>query len=700
MSLPPDAAPAAAQAWFAPALADEYELRRELGAGGMATVWLALDRRHEREVAIKVMHPELAASVGADRFLREIRLVARLQHPHILPLFDSGRGAGGVLWFAMPLVDGESLRGRLQREGALAFDDAVRLVRQLADALDYAHARGVVHRDLKPENVLLAGAHALLADFGVARGPDADGGDGAPDALTSVGMTLGTPTYMSPEQALADRALDGRSDVYSLGCVCYEAIAGQAPFAGANAYAIIRQHLASPPPPLRAARGTLPAGAEAAVVRALAKDPDDRFATAGAFAEALERAAADARQPSRADAGLRVTERQQAARTRVLVLEFANIARAADADWLSTGIAETVAADLGKIAGVQVVGQDTTSRRRIESAVAGRTVDPEVAAEVGGTVGARWVVWGAFQKAGPRVRITPHYLDTAGAGASVGGEKIDGLMDDIFELQDRIVTGLARAMRIELTSSEVAGIARPETADLGAYEHYARGYRAYLEFGKASAEAGSEHFRAAIALDPDYALAHAGLGVIQMPRYIASGDPAVLAEGVRHLERAVALDPSIGEAYALLAYMHFRRAASTRRSASPARASSASPGATWGGTCSAAAATAARWSRTSPRRSRAPCRPTCAPSRSTRATCTAGWRSAPSTRSAASTPTPRRCSTARCSSRSPARRSPSSGRGCCARRSTSAPASSPRRRPCSTTRSRATRGRTTCSPRS
>jgi serine/threonine-protein kinase len=169
-----------ARAWVAAALGDTYRVEREIGRGGMATVWLAHDRRHDREVAIKVMHPELAASVGVDRFVREIRLVARLQHPHILPLFDSGRGDDGVLWFVMPLVGGESLRARLQREGALELADAVRLVRQIADALDYAHARGVVHRDLKPENVLLSGAHALLADFGVARGPDADAATARP----------------------------------------------------------------------------------------------------------------------------------------------------------------------------------------------------------------------------------------------------------------------------------------------------------------------------------------------------------------------------------------------------------------------------------------------------------------------------------------------------------------------------------------
>ena len=537
------------------ALGDRYEVLREVGRGGMASVHLARDLRHERDVAVKVLLPELAASLGADRFLREIRLVARLQHPHILPLFDSGE-ADGLLYFVMPFVDGESLRTRLDHEGAFGFDDSVRLVRQVADALDYAHARGVVHRDLKPENVLLADGQALLADFGVARWTADAGAQTA--TLTSVGMTVGTPAYMSPEQATAEREIDARSDVYSLGCVCYELLAGRPPFRGASAMAVISQHLTKSPAPLVGARAPLPEGVTVAVGRALAKDPADRFATAGEFAAALERAVVEARQPSTADLRLRAVERQQEARQRVLVLDFDNLAHAADADWLSTGIAETVSADLNKIAGVKVVGQDFAIRRRVEAALHGRRLDAEVAAEVGRSVGAQWVVWGAFQKFGPRIRITPQFVDTNDL-TRLGGEKIDGMMDDIFALQDRIVTGLAEALRIQLTSGEVARIEQPQTVHLGAYEHYARGYRAYLEFGKESVKVAADHFRAAIAIDPEYALAHAGLGIIHGPMYIAAGRREILDEGARLLERAIALDPSIGEAYGWLAYMQFRQ---------------------------------------------------------------------------------------------------------------------------------------------
>src|SRR5689334_25189836 len=211
----------------AAALADRYRIERELGAGGMATVYLAEDLKHRRRVAIKVLRPELGAAVGAERFLREIETTANLRHPHILPLYDSG-SAGGLLYYVMPLVEGESLRDRLAREKQLPIDDALRIAREVADALSYAHARGVIHRDIKPENILLEGGHAVVADFGIARAVSTAGAD----RLTETGMAIGTPMYMSPEQAAGDPDLDGRSDLYSLGCVLYEMLGVQAPFTG------------------------------------------------------------------------------------------------------------------------------------------------------------------------------------------------------------------------------------------------------------------------------------------------------------------------------------------------------------------------------------------------------------------------------------------------------------------------------------
>jgi Tol biopolymer transport system component len=267
------------------ALASSYRVTRELGRGAMATVYLAEDLKHRREVAVKVLLPEVASALGPDRFLREIEIAAGLSHPHILPLHDSGE-VDGFLFYVMPYVEGESLRERLDREKQLPVDEAVRLGREVADALSYAHSRGVVHRDIKPENILMQSGHAAVADFGIARAVTAAGGD----RLTRTGVTVGTPTYMSPEQA-AGEELDGRSDLYALGCVVYEMLAGTPPFTGASVQSLASQHLTVEPRPVTSFRPAVPAGVAAALQRALAKSPADRFNPVGQFAEALTPAA-------------------------------------------------------------------------------------------------------------------------------------------------------------------------------------------------------------------------------------------------------------------------------------------------------------------------------------------------------------------------------------------------------------------------
>jgi len=263
-------------------LADHYRLKRELGTGGMATVYLAEDVKHQREVAIKVLRPELAAMLGAERFLNEIRVTAHLQHPNILPLYDSGEAAG-LLYYVMPYVGGESLRAWLERETQLPFDDALRITREVADALAYAHSRGVVHRDIKPENILLEAGHAVVVDFGIARAISAAGGD----RLTETGMAVGTPAYMSPEQASGESRVDGRTDIYALACVLYEMLAGEPPFTGPTAQALMAKRFTAAVPPLSATRETVPGSVERAIIRALAKAPADRFATVTQFADAL-----------------------------------------------------------------------------------------------------------------------------------------------------------------------------------------------------------------------------------------------------------------------------------------------------------------------------------------------------------------------------------------------------------------------------
>jgi serine/threonine-protein kinase len=267
---------------LAGSLTDRYEVQSELGAGGMAAVYRAIDLKHQRDVAIKVLHPELGAALGGERFLSEIRTTARLQHPHILPLLDSG-DADGLLYYVMPLVSGETLRHRLEREQQLPIDDAVSIAREVADALGYAHGLGVIHRDVKPENILLRDGHALVADFGIALAVQTAGGA----RMTQTGLSLGTPQYMSPEQAMGERTIDGRSDVYALGAVTYEMLAGEPPFTGPNVQAIVARILAEEPRRLATQRKAVPAGVENAVMRALEKLPADRYSRAADFAAAL-----------------------------------------------------------------------------------------------------------------------------------------------------------------------------------------------------------------------------------------------------------------------------------------------------------------------------------------------------------------------------------------------------------------------------
>ena len=270
------------------ALADRYPIDRELGRGGMATVYLAHDVKHGRPVAFKVLSPELAAMLGAERFLREIEIAAKLSHPHILPLYDSGQ-VGGLLYYVMPHIAGESLRDRLNREQQLSINEAVRFAQQVAAALDYAHRRDIVHRDIKPENILLHEGHALVADFGIALAVRAAGGE----RITETGLSLGTPHYMSPEQATGDRQIDSRSDIYSLGCVLYEMLAGEPPFNGPNTQAIVARILTEQPRALRMVRDNVPVTLERAITKSLARLPADRFATAARFSEALDRTDAE-----------------------------------------------------------------------------------------------------------------------------------------------------------------------------------------------------------------------------------------------------------------------------------------------------------------------------------------------------------------------------------------------------------------------
>jgi serine/threonine-protein kinase len=372
------------------ALADRYTLDRELGRGGMATVWLAHDLKHDRPVALKVMRPELAATLGPARFLREIRLCARLQHPHILAVLDSGaleQGGAELLWFTMPFVEGESLRGRIAREGPLPLADALRIAREVADGLHYAHQHGVIHRDIKPENVLLSGSHALIADFGIARALAAD--EGRDDRLTETGITLGTPHYMSPEQAAGERALDARSDIYSLGCVLYEMLAGEPPFTGPNQQAILAKRLTGAAPHVSTVR-EIPPAVDRAVSRALARTPGDRFAAAAHFAAALDTVAESEtapRRPVRAIAlaaglvtvllaGWLVIERDGsgggATPASAAVLPFVDMSPAKDQEYFSDGLTEELITSLSQVEGLRVAARTSSFQFRAGTPTCGR----------------------------------------------------------------------------------------------------------------------------------------------------------------------------------------------------------------------------------------------------------------------------------------------------------------------------------------
>ncbi len=302
------------------ALAGRYVIMRQLGAGGMATVYLAQDIKHDREVAIKVLHPELAAALGGDRFLTEIKTTARLQHPHILPLLDSG-DAGGLLFYVMPFVAGETLRDRLERERQLPIDDAVRIAGEIADALGAAHAQGIIHRDVKPENILLQGGHALVADFGIALAVQQAGGA----RMTQTGLSLGTPQYMSPEQALGEKTIDARADIYALGAVTYEMLAGEPPFTGPSVQAIIARVMSEEPRGLASQRKSIPPGVEYAVMRALEKLPADRIGTTAEFVAAMR---SDAPLTSMRSAAIPVQRRRARTNAALIALTVASIALA------------------------------------------------------------------------------------------------------------------------------------------------------------------------------------------------------------------------------------------------------------------------------------------------------------------------------------------------------------------------------------
>ena len=509
------------------ALADRYTFEREIGRGGMATVYRAQDLKHQRPVAVKVLHPYLAANLGAERFLREIQIAASLQHPHIVPLYDSGQ-ASDLLYYVMPYVEGESLRQRLEREKQLPLEEVLQLARAVAAALDYAHRHGIVHRDIKPENVMLHEGEAMVTDFGIAKAVSA----AAADTLTQVGATVGTPAYMSPEQAAGTVELDGRSDVYSLGCVVYEMLAGRTPFVGPTAQAIIAQCFTNPPPPLRTVREDVPEWTERVVMKALAKEPGDRFATAAQLSQALKPAG-----------GVSFASGSQASGTAksIAVLPFVNMSADPENEYFTDGIAEEIINALTKIQALRVAARTSAF------AFKGRNLDIR---KVGEQLSVGTVLEGSVRKAGNRLRVTAQLVNVAD-GYHLWSERYDRELEDVFAIQDEIAGNIVRALRVVLSEQEKRAIEKAPTANVEAYDYYLRGRQFFHQFRRTSIQFARRMFERAIEVDPKYALAYAGVADCCSFLYMYwDGSRANLESAESASGKALELDAELAEAHA------------------------------------------------------------------------------------------------------------------------------------------------------
>jgi eukaryotic-like serine/threonine-protein kinase len=560
-------------------LSERYLFERELGRGGMSRVYLARDRRYEREVAVKVLDPEIATAVGAERFLREIRITAQLQHPHIVPLLESGEAAG-LLYSVMPFIEGESLRDRLMARGRLASAEAVSIACGVADALDYAHRRGVIHRDIKPENILISNGLPVVADFGIARAVGLAGGA----TLTGVGFPIGTAAYMSPEQATAASPVDGRSDIYSLGCVLYEMLAGRMAFSGPTLKSVLTQQLTTDPPLVPLTQPDVTPELVAVVRRALAKQPEDRYASAGEMAEALRGVLATLprlstpvpvvsaepsggpgrwlvplaliavaaalglalwRSRSGADPAPRDASGPYAAS--VAVLPFDNLNGDRADEYFSEGITDEIIGQLAQVESLKVI-----SRTSVMALKGTALTLPQIAE----TLGVRHIVEGAVRRQGDRVRVTAELIEAA-TDAHLWAASFEGNLADSFRVQEEI----ARKVSQELLSN-IRGL-RPMTsaampARSAAFDETLRGRSLLQRHDPPALDSAVGVFEAAIAADSAYAPAWAGLASAYV-NYVVYGFEGrseryrALADARRAAERAVALAPDLAEGHHALA---------------------------------------------------------------------------------------------------------------------------------------------------
>jgi TolB-like protein/Tfp pilus assembly protein PilF/tRNA A-37 threonylcarbamoyl transferase component Bud32 len=560
------------------ALGSRYDIEREIGQGGFATVYLAKDLKHDRHVAIKVLKASLEDELGEKRFVREIELLARLQHPNILPLYDSGH-VEGLVYYVMPYVTGETLRDRLQIEGRLAIDAACNIAREVADALAYAHGQGFVHRDIKPENILLSEGHAVVADFGVARSIEL----GNVQQLTRTGVGApGTPAYMSPETLLGDVVLDGRSDIYSLGCVLYEMLTGTQPFAGDGG--LVRR-ITGPTPVASSVRRDVPSWLDETILRAMARNREDRFADARDLARLLagspgsrsdaygvmsssgrSRIYRTLRRPpvaalslaalvALAALGWASVRGSRTSMSTVAVLPFANVGGDSSQQYLAEGMADGLATALGKVPGIRVVSRTVTSHYRGRSEIDAR--------EIRKVLGADYIVHATLRQLAGKLRVSAQLISAAD-NSEAWSESYDRGAGDAYAVQDSIAHAVAQALspRRQSPANKAAvqsTVMSSGTSNPEAYDLYLRGRYLLMRRGPGVAQAVSR-FEQAIGKDPKFARAYAGLGLALelMPYFSSVSASSIRDRAVAAANRALALDSTQAEAHTALAlaYAH------------------------------------------------------------------------------------------------------------------------------------------------